>query len=57
MLHEQFTEKLGDSMRREFDAIVEDRHVVGSLNELDGLIGEARRRKGKTREGEAPGRP
>lgn len=51
-LHEQFTEKLGESMRKEFDAILEDRHVVSSLNELDGLIEEARRRKGKAREGE-----
>jgi kinetochore protein NNF1 len=41
-------------MRREFDSILEDRHVVPSLNELDGLIEEARRRKGKAKEGEAP---
>lgn len=47
LLHEQFTEKLGESMRKEFDAILDDRHVVGSLNELDGLIEEARRRKGR----------
>lgn len=45
LLHEQFTEKLGESMRKEFESILEDRHVVGSLNELDGLIEEARRRK------------
>ncbi len=51
-LHEQFTEKLGESMRKEFDAILEDRHVVGSLNELDGLIDDAKRRKGKSAEGE-----
>jgi kinetochore protein NNF1 len=41
-------------MRREFDSILDDRHVVPSLNELDGLIEEARRRKGKAKEGEAP---
>jgi kinetochore protein NNF1 len=54
LLHEQFTGKLDQSMRREFDSILEDRHVVPSLNELDGLIEEARRRKGKAKEGEAP---
>lgn len=32
-------------MRREFDTIVEERGVVGRLNELDGLVGEARRRR------------
>ena len=54
LLHEQFTEKLDQSMRHEFDLILDDRHVVPSLNELDGLIEEARRRKGKAKEGEAP---
>jgi kinetochore protein NNF1 len=54
LLHEQFTGKLDQSMRREFDSILDDRHVVPSLNELDGLIEEARRRKGKAKEGEAP---
>lgn len=39
-------------MRKEFEDILEDRHVVSSLNELDGLIEEARRRKGKARNGE-----
>ena len=47
LLHEQFTEKLGEGMRREFESILEDRHVLGGLNELDGLIDEARRRRGK----------
>lgn len=51
-LHEQFTEKLGESMRKEFDAILDDRHVVSSLNELDELIDEAKKRKGKSKEGE-----
>lgn len=41
-------------MRREFDTIMDERHVVPSLNELDGLIEEARRRKGKAKEGQAP---
>ena len=52
-LHEDFTGKLGEEMRREFETILENRHVVASLNELDGLIEEARRRKGKRREGES----
>lgn len=56
LLHEQFVEKLGDSMRREFDGILEERGVVASLNELDGLVEEARRRKEKGAEegGDAP---
>lgn len=45
LLHEQFVGKLGDSMRREFEGILEERLVVGSLNELDALVEEARRRK------------
>lgn len=50
LLHEQFVEKLGDSMRREFDGILEERGVVTSLNELDGLVDDARRRKQKAAE-------
>lgn len=47
LMHEQFTEHLGQSMRKEFEAILEERRVVGCLNELDGLVEEARRRKAK----------
>lgn len=58
LLHEQFVEKLGDSMRREFDGILEERGVVASLNELDGLVEEARKRKlraaGESQEGSVP---
>ncbi|KAK3702903.1 hypothetical protein LTR37_014752 [Vermiconidia calcicola] len=57
MLHEQFTDKLGESMRKEFDAILDDRHVVSSLNELDGLIEEARKRKGKSKESDVAPTP
>lgn len=39
-------------MRKEFDAILDDRHVVNSLNELDGLIDDAKRRKGKSKDGD-----
>ncbi|KAF1827922.1 Nnf1-domain-containing protein, partial [Dissoconium aciculare CBS 342.82] len=44
-LHEQFTAKLGDVLRREFEGILFDRNVVPSLNELDRVVEEARRRK------------
>jgi kinetochore protein NNF1 len=54
LLHEQFTEKLGDSMRKEFDSILEERSVVASLNELDRLIEDAKRRKAVANEGDRP---
>ena len=57
MLHEQFTDKLDESMRKEFDAILDDRHAVSSLNELDGLIEDARRRKGKAEESDVAPTP
>ncbi|OQO08682.1 hypothetical protein B0A48_06552 [Cryoendolithus antarcticus] len=52
-LHEEFTERLGASMRMNFDQIVEERNVVPSLNELDQLIEDAKRRKQKTVEAAA----
>lgn len=51
-LHQQFTEKLGEQLRSNFDEILAERGVVGSLNELDGLVEDARRRRGKARAGE-----
>lgn len=57
ILHEQFTEKLGESMRKEFEAILAERNVVPSLNELDRLIEDAKRRKARALEennGQAP---
>ncbi|KAK4545446.1 hypothetical protein LTR36_002796 [Oleoguttula mirabilis] len=48
VLHEQFTAKLGEVLRRNFDVILAERGVVGALNELDGLVEEARRRKGRS---------
>ncbi|KAM3415607.1 Kinetochore-associated protein NNF1 [Cercospora zeina] len=44
-LHEQFTQKFGESMRREFESILMRRNVVPSLNELDRLVEDARKRK------------
>lgn len=49
-LHEQFTGKLAEYMRREFENILEDRNVVPSLNELDRLIENAKRRKARAAE-------
>ena len=54
LLHEQFTAKLGEGMRREFEAIVEEREVVRGLNGLDGLVEDARRRKGRGEGKQAP---
>ncbi|KAK4508240.1 hypothetical protein PRZ48_001978 [Zasmidium cellare] len=53
-LHTQFTSKLAEYMRREFENILVDRNVVQSLNELDRLIEDAKRRKAK---GEGEGVP
>ncbi|KAF2210941.1 hypothetical protein CERZMDRAFT_44535 [Cercospora zeae-maydis SCOH1-5] len=50
LLHEQFTHKFGEGMRREFESILADRNVVPSLNELDRLIEDARKRKAQALE-------
>lgn len=55
-LHEQFTDRLGASMRINFEQILAERNVVPSLNELDGLIEDAKKRKAKAEE-EANGGP
>ena len=49
-LHEQFNEKLGTQLRTNFDDIVRERNVVGSLNELDRLVDDAKRRKARAAE-------
>ncbi|KXS96201.1 hypothetical protein AC578_2818 [Pseudocercospora eumusae] len=54
LLHEQFTEKLGESMRKEFDSILTERNVIPSLNELDRLIEDAKRRRHSTAGTETP---
>nr|XP_023908584.1 uncharacterized protein LOC112020256 [Quercus suber] len=48
LLHEQFTAKLSENFHREFANILEDRNVIPSLNELDRLVEDARRRKEKS---------
>lgn len=55
-LHEQFTDRLGASMRMNFEQILTERNVVPSLNELDGLIEDAKKRKTKAEE-DADGQP
>jgi kinetochore protein NNF1 len=49
-LHEQFTDRLGASMRMNFDQILVERNVVPSLNELDRLVEDAKKRKMKAKE-------
>lgn len=49
-LHEQFTDRLGASMRMNFEQILAERNVVTSLNELDRLVEEAKKRKAKAQE-------
>ncbi|KAK0283829.1 hypothetical protein LTR35_006288 [Friedmanniomyces endolithicus] len=44
-LHAQFTAKLGEQLRAEFERLVEEREAVGALNGLDGLVEEARGRR------------
>ncbi|EME48578.1 hypothetical protein DOTSEDRAFT_120425 [Dothistroma septosporum NZE10] len=54
LLHEQFTSKLGASMHKEFTSILEERNVIPSLNELDHLIEDAKRRKTQASESQSP---
>lgn len=44
-LYDQFTQQLHDTAHKEFGKIMEERNVVPSLNALDGLVEEARRRR------------
>ena len=49
-VHEQFTSKLRQNLLRHFEESLKERNVVPSLNELDGLIDDARRRKARALE-------
>ncbi|KAJ9658034.1 hypothetical protein H2201_007929 [Coniosporium apollinis] len=51
--HRDFVSRLGEVCRAQFAGILEERGVVGGLNELDRLVGEARRRQ-EAGEGEVP---
>ena len=44
-LHADFVKRLGETCETEFEALLVERDVVRSLNELDGLVEEAKRRK------------
>ncbi|KAI9706152.1 MAG: hypothetical protein M1820_004913 [Bogoriella megaspora] len=56
-LWRDFTERLRGVCEDEFDAILKQRNVVPALNELDRLVGEAKRRKERTGDGEVPVAP
>ncbi|EMC94631.1 hypothetical protein BAUCODRAFT_51010, partial [Baudoinia panamericana UAMH 10762] len=45
LLHAQFTEKLGQQLRQNFEHTLGVRGVVRSLNALDGMVEDARRRR------------
>jgi kinetochore protein NNF1 len=49
-VHRQLNAKLEESASAEFNEIVREREVVRGLNELDRLVGEARRRKDRGEE-------
>lgn len=50
----QMVDKLGDKCEREFDNIMASRQVVPKLNELEGLIGDASRRRNDAADDEQP---
>lgn len=49
-LHKDFVERLDQHCKSEFEAIMRERNVIPSLNDLDRLIEDARRRKAKAEE-------
>ncbi|GAM83392.1 hypothetical protein ANO11243_013800 [Dothideomycetidae sp. 11243] len=49
-LHQDFVDRLEQHCKSEFEAILRERGVIASLNDLDRLIEEARRRKVKAEE-------
>ncbi|KAL9086623.1 MAG: hypothetical protein Q9165_007066 [Trypethelium subeluteriae] len=49
-LWRDFIERLGGVCRQEFDAVLSQRHVVPSLNDLDRLIADAKKRREKALE-------
>lgn len=55
-LHADFVEKLHRTCKHNFDLILRDRQVVASLNDLDRLVDDARKRKAAAEEAH-PGQP
>lgn len=47
-LHSDFVRKLGTTCETEFEALLHEREVVASLNQLDALVEDAKKRKAKT---------
>ena len=54
---QQLNTRLEQECLRDFDQVLEDRHVVEGLNQWESMIEEARRRKDRAVEGEIPERP
>ncbi|KAK3302380.1 Nnf1-domain-containing protein [Chaetomium strumarium] len=50
----QMVERLGGLWNREFETIMSNRQVVARLNELEGLVGDAARRRLEAGDGAAP---
>ncbi|KAJ4522552.1 hypothetical protein HRR78_000039 [Exophiala dermatitidis] len=53
----QLNARLEEECTRDFEKILEERRVVEGLNQWDGMIEEARRRKNRAVEGDVPDRP
>lgn len=53
----QLNARLEQECLRDFDQIVEDRHVIEGLNQWESMIEEARRRRDRAVEGDVPERP
>ena len=53
----QLNTRLEAECTKDFEKILEERSVVGGLNQWDALIEDARRRKNRAVEGESPGKP
>ncbi|KAK4939935.1 hypothetical protein LTR10_019894 [Elasticomyces elasticus] len=53
----QLNTRLEEECMRDFEKILEERHVIEGLNQWDNKIEEARRRKNRTVEGEVAPRP
>ncbi|EXJ57093.1 hypothetical protein A1O7_07437 [Cladophialophora yegresii CBS 114405] len=53
----QLNTRLEQECMRDFEQILEDRHVVEGLNQWEDMIEEARKRKNRAVEGEMPDRP
>ncbi len=54
-LHKDFSDRLESHCKSEFEAIMRERNVVASLNDLDRLIEDARRRRARAEEDSSGG--